>query len=49
MISELGSYRDLLPGINAAIPKSWRVALAHQCSYLGRKYVHIMPASEAQA
>jgi predicted anti-sigma-YlaC factor YlaD len=42
MEAELGLYRDMLPTINAAIPKSWRVVMAHQCSYLGRRYVHLI-------
>ena len=41
MLSELGAYRDLLPAVRAAVPKEWRVVMAHQCSYLGRKYVHV--------
>ena len=41
MLSELGIYHDLLPAVTAAVPPSWRVVMAHQCSYLGRKYVHV--------
>ncbi len=41
MLAELGAYHDLLPAVNAAIPKTWRVLMAHQCSYMGRKYVHL--------
>lgn len=41
MLAELGVYRDLLPAVRAAVPKEWRVVMAHQCSYLGRKYAHV--------
>ena len=41
MLADLGVYRDLLPAVNAAIPKTWQVVMAHQCSYMGRKYVHL--------
>lgn len=48
MEAALGLYRDLLPAINAAIPKSWRVVMAHQCSYLGRHYVHVIMSDGGQ-
>jgi anti-sigma factor (TIGR02949 family) len=41
MLAELGIYHELLPAVEAAVPKSWRVVMAHQCSYMGRKYVHV--------
>ena len=41
MLADLGKYRDLLPAVRAAVPSNWRVVMAHQCSYLGRKYVHV--------
>ncbi|MBS1857892.1 MAG: zf-HC2 domain-containing protein [Acidobacteria bacterium] len=42
MLAELGSYRDLLGAVSAAIPKSWHVVMAHRCSYQGRKYAHVI-------
>jgi anti-sigma factor (TIGR02949 family) len=41
MLAELGVFQDLLPAIRAAVPESWRVLMAHQCSYMGREYVHV--------
>jgi anti-sigma factor (TIGR02949 family) len=41
MLGELGIYHELLPAVEAAVPQSWRVVMAHQCSYMGRKYVHV--------
>ena len=40
MIAGLGAYRDLIPAVNSA--KQWRAVTAHQCSYLDRKYVHVI-------
>ena len=41
MLADLGPYRDLLQVVNAAVPKTARVVMAHQCSYAGRKFVHV--------
>ena len=42
MEKDLGpAYQGMLPVVRAAIPKAYRVVMAHQCSYLGRKYIHI--------
>lgn len=47
MESELGpSFRGLLPVVEASVPKGYRVIMAHQCSYLGRKYVHLTAAKD---
>jgi hypothetical protein len=41
MLSDLGpSYQDLLDLVKANISNEYRVVMAHQCSYAGRKYVH---------
>jgi len=41
MEADLGpSYQGLLPVVRAAVPEGYRVAMAHQCSYAGRKYIH---------
>ena len=48
MLAELGIYHDLLPAVTAAVPQSWRVVMAHQCSYMGRKYVHVTMRDGAQ-
>ena len=42
MEGKLGpSYQGLLPVVNAAAPAGYRVIMAHQCSYSGRKFVHL--------
>ena len=41
MLAELGAYHKLLPAVESAVPQSWQVVMAHQCSYMGRKYVHV--------
>jgi hypothetical protein len=41
MLAELGPYQDLLPVVNASIPASCRVVMAHQCTYAGRRFVHV--------
>jgi hypothetical protein len=47
MESELGpSFRGLLPVVTAAIPKGYRVVMAHQCSFQGRKYVHLTASKD---
>jgi anti-sigma factor RsiW len=42
MLAQLGAYRDLLGAVSAAVPKTWHVVMAHQCSYQGRHYVHVI-------
>ena len=34
-------YKGLLPLIAPAVPEGYQVVLAHQCSYAGRKFVHL--------
>ena len=42
MESDLGpAYKGLLPVVRAAVPDDYRVVMAHQCSYLGRKFIHL--------
>jgi hypothetical protein len=42
METDLGpSYQGLLPVVRASVPEGYRVLMAHQCSYAGRKYVHL--------
>jgi hypothetical protein len=42
MEEKLGpSYQGLLPLVKAAIPDGYRVILAHQCGYAGRRYIHV--------
>ena len=42
MVQELGpEYQGLLPLLQAAAPEGYRCVMAHQCSYAGRRYVHL--------
>ena len=42
MEAELGpAYAGLLPVVRAAIPEGYKVIMAHQCTYAGRKFVHL--------
>jgi anti-sigma factor (TIGR02949 family) len=42
MEQELGpSYKGLLSLVKAAVPDEYRVIMAHQCGYAGRKYIHL--------
>ena len=42
MEAELGpQYKGLLPVVRAAVPEGYRVVLAHQCGYAGRKFIHL--------
>jgi anti-sigma factor RsiW len=42
MESDLGpQFKGLVPVVNATIPKGYRIVVGHQCSYLGRKFVHL--------
>ena len=42
MESGLGpAYAGLLPVVRAAVPQGYRVIMAHQCSYAGRKFIHL--------
>ena len=42
MEADLGpSYKGLLPVVRSAVPDGYRVVIAHQCSYAGRKFIHL--------
>ncbi|HLK61800.1 MAG TPA: zf-HC2 domain-containing protein [Bryobacteraceae bacterium] len=42
MESDLGpQYAGLLPVVQAAVPKDYRVIMAHQCGFAGRRFVHL--------
>jgi hypothetical protein len=42
MEASLGpSYKGLLPVVRASVPEGYRIVMAHQCSYGGRKYIHL--------
>jgi anti-sigma factor (TIGR02949 family) len=42
MEGDLGpAYSGLLPVVRAAVPQGYRVIMAHQCSYAGRKFIHL--------
>jgi hypothetical protein len=42
MAQKLGAaYQDLAPLVKARIPAEYRIILAHQCGYQGRRFVHL--------
>jgi hypothetical protein len=42
MAQKLGpAYQDLVPLVKARIPEEYRIILAHQCGYQGRRFVHL--------
>jgi hypothetical protein len=42
MVEQLGPrYGDLLSLVQAGVPQEYTVAMAHRCSYRGRKFVHL--------
>jgi anti-sigma factor (TIGR02949 family) len=42
MAQKLGpAYAGLLPLLRATVPQEYRVIMAHQCGYAGRKYIHL--------
>jgi len=42
MEADLGPFfKGLMPVVRASIPNGYRVIMAHQCSYAGRKYIHL--------
>jgi anti-sigma factor (TIGR02949 family) len=42
MEADLGpAYVGLLPVVRTAVPEGYKVIMAHQCSYAGRKFVHL--------
>lgn len=47
MEEKLGpEYQGLLPVVRAAVPEGYRVIMAHQCTYAGRKFVHLTMEKE---
>jgi hypothetical protein len=42
MAEKLGpAYQDLAPLVKARVPEEYRIILAHQCGYQGRRFVHL--------
>ena len=42
MEAKLGEeYKALLPLVGPAVPEGYRVVLAHQCTYAGRRFIHL--------
>lgn len=41
MAQDMGQYKDLTPIIMKEIPAGYRVEMAHQCRYHGRRFVHV--------
>jgi len=42
MAQKLGpAYQDLVPLVKARVPDEYRIILAHQCGYQGRRFVHL--------
>lgn len=42
MAQKLGpAYQDLVPLVKARVPEEFRIILAHQCGYHGRRFVHL--------
>ena len=42
MAQKLGpAYQDLVPLVKARVPEEYRIILAHQCGYQGRRFVHL--------
>jgi len=35
------AYQDLVPLVKARVPEEFRIILAHQCGYQGRRFVHL--------
>ena len=42
MEKDLGpQYQGLLPVVRAALPSGYRVVMGHECTYAGRKFIHL--------
>ena len=41
MAHDMGQYKELTSVIEKKIPRTYRVLLAHQCRYHGRRFVHV--------
>jgi hypothetical protein len=43
MAAKLGpEYKDLLPAMEAQVPRGMKVVMAHKCRYQGRQYIHLV-------
>jgi anti-sigma factor (TIGR02949 family) len=46
MAEKLGAaYQDLVPLVKSRVPEDYRIILAHQCGYQGRRFVHLTLAN----
>ena len=42
MAQKLGpAYQELVPLVKARVPEGYRIILAHQCGYQGRRFIHL--------
>jgi hypothetical protein len=42
MAESLGpAYKNLLPAVKSRVPEQYRIVMAHQCGYAGRRFVHL--------
>jgi anti-sigma factor (TIGR02949 family) len=49
METSLGpAYQGLLPVVRAAVPDGYRIIMAHECSYAGRKYIHLTMSKDGE-
>ena len=49
MEDKLGpAYKGLLPVVRAAVPDGFRMIMAHECGYAGRKFVHLTLKKDAE-
>ena len=46
MAQKMGpAYQDLVPLVKSRVPEDYRIILAHQCGYQGRRFVHLTLAN----
>jgi hypothetical protein len=49
LVAKLGpSYNGLIPIVQRQIPEEYRLVIAHQCGYHGRKYIHLSLKSDSK-
>jgi hypothetical protein len=49
LVEELGQeYKDLIPIVRKHVPEEYRMVIAHQCRYHGRKFVHLSLKSDSR-
>lgn len=41
MATSMGPYKDLIGLVKAGVPTEYRLLMAHQCGYAGRRFVHL--------